>query len=82
VVSGKGPLEWSSRRFIAILEGEQGRLQLSQRIEVIGRENLSLNYGEIDFDLVQPAGVDGRADRNNRRPAGLQTLNTLVPAVR
>ena len=33
--------------------------QLWQGTEVIGRQDFSLDDGEIDFDLIQPAGVNG-----------------------
>ena len=40
------------------LEGKQTLLEFFQRREIVGREELSLNDGEIDFDLIEPTGVD------------------------
>jgi len=81
VLAGKSPLERSGRLFITFLESEQSRLQFCQRVEIVGCENLTLNNGEVDLDLVEPTSVDGRVNRNDRRPAGLKTLDALLAAM-
>jgi hypothetical protein len=39
-------------------ERQEALFEFLQRWEVVGREDLSLNDREIDFDLFEPAGVD------------------------
>src|SRR5215472_10618706 len=36
---------------------------------------------KLDLHLVEPTGMDGRVDRNDRRPLGLKTLDALRAAV-
>jgi len=44
------------------LEGKQALLQVIERAEVVGREDLALNDGEVDLDLVEPTGMDRNVD--------------------
>ena len=74
-------MERSGRFFITFLEGKQSCFQFGQRFEIIGGENLTLNDGEVDLDLVEPTRVNGRVNRNDRRPADLKTLDALLAAV-
>jgi hypothetical protein len=82
VFAGEGPLERSGRLFIALLETQQSVLQLSQRAEIVGRENLALHDREINLDLIEPAGVYRSVDGNNRGPAGLEALDAPLAAMR
>ena len=59
VLSGEFPLERLGDVFVALLKLENPFRQMSEGKEVVGREDLSLENGEIDFDLVQPTGMDG-----------------------
>ena len=58
IVAGEGPFEGRCRPLVMRLKGKQALLEFLQRIEVVGREDLSLNDREIDLDLVEPASVD------------------------
>jgi hypothetical protein len=42
-----------------LLEVQEPLLELGQGKEVIGSEHLSLDNGEVNFDLVEPTSVDG-----------------------
>ena len=42
---------------------------------VVGRPGLSLEDGEVDLDLVEPAGVDGQVDQAQVGPAALEPLD-------
>jgi hypothetical protein len=68
--------------FIAILEGEKTIFDFGERAEVIGSEDLSLDDREVDFDLVEPAGMDRSVDEHDRGPGGAQALASLFAAVR
>ena len=63
------------------LESKKARLELSQRIEVIGRENFSLNYRKVDLDLVEPTGMDRCVNKDGVGPFGAETVNRLLPTV-
>jgi len=50
-------------------------------VEIVRREKFALNDGEVDLHLVEPTGMVRSVNRNNRRPAGLQSLDALLAAV-
>ena len=82
VFGGEGPLERSGRLFIALLETQESVLQLSQREEIVGCENLALHDREINLDLIEPAGVHRSVDGNYRGPAVLEALDAPLAAMR
>src|ERR1700745_2837590 len=55
--------------------------QLSKRLEIVGRDNFALNDRKVDLHLVEPTGMVRSMNRNNRRPAGLQSSDALLTAV-
>src|SRR6185312_540471 len=58
---------------IASLEGRQTTFEGRQVGEVARCEQLALDNGEIDLNLVEPAGVDRRVDQDDIRPSGSQS---------
>lgn len=58
------PLEGSSQALVVILKSEQPILHLWEGAEVVGSEDLPLDDGEVDFDLVEPTGVDRSMDQD------------------
>ena len=66
VGAGEGPLKGSGGLLVVVLEGEQTLLEFGEEGEVIGSEDLALNDGEIDFDLIEPAGLDRGVDEHDR----------------
>ena len=81
VAARKGPFEWSGGALIASLEGRQTAFEGREVGEVARREKLTLNNGEIDLDLVEPAGVDRRVDQNDIRPSGPQSRGGSLAAM-
>jgi len=81
VVSCEGPVERPSRLFVAVLELQQLLLQISERCEVVRREELALDDREVDLDLVEPAGVHGSMDQDDGRPFGLQPTDRALTAM-
>ena len=63
-MAGEGPVEWRCRLLVMGLKGKQALFEFLQRREVVGSEDLSLNDREIDFDLVEPTGVDRCMDED------------------
>ena len=72
VVAGESPLEWGGDLFVAPLEGQVGGLDFSEAVEVVGGEDLALDDGEVDLDLVEPGGVDGQLHEAGVGPAVLR----------
>ena len=70
VTAGEGPLEGSGGALIAALEGHQTAFEGSQIGKVARREELALNDGEVDLNLVEPAGMDRRVDQDDIWPFG------------
>jgi hypothetical protein len=83
IFAGEGPLKLKGRgaALIVGLEGKQTLLEFGQRREIVGGENFSLNDREIDFDLIQPTGVDRGVDQNGVRPFSAETVGRLRPAM-
>ncbi len=82
VFSGEFPLEGLGDLFVVFLKADDSLRQIGKGKEVIGREYFSLEDGEIDFDLVQPTGMDGEMDNNDLRPLALKSIDRGQPPVR
>src|SRR5664280_3023364 len=78
VAARKGPFEWSGGALIASLEGRQTAFEGREVGEVARREKLTLNNGEIDLDLVEPAGVDRRVAVSYTHLRAHETVLDLV----
>ena len=63
------PRELPLKRFcgllVVLLKSKEAISDFSGGVKVVGSENLSVNHREIDFDLVQPTGMDRCVKRNN-----------------
>ncbi len=79
--AGEGPLKGSGGLLVVVLEGEQMLLEFSEGGDVIGSEDFALNDGEIDFDLIEPAGMDRGVDEPDRGPRGAQAVGGFFAAV-
>jgi len=78
IATSEGPFEGCCRPLIVDLEGKETLLQFGERREVVGREDLPLYDREIDFDLIQPAGVDGSVDEDRVGPFGAKAVDGLL----
>ena len=45
-----------------LLEVEQAGLGVAEVAEVVGRNDFTLDDGEVDLHLIKPGGVDGQVD--------------------
>jgi hypothetical protein len=68
------PLERLCDRFIVVLEVKEPFFQRSERGEVVRGKGLSLDDREVDFDLIEPAGMDRTMDKNETGVLFLQSL--------
>jgi hypothetical protein len=64
VGAGELPLEWLRDALEVALEVCQPLGYRLQAGEVVRRQRLALHDREVDFDLVEPARVDGAVNRN------------------
>src|SRR5574337_1849428 len=55
---GELPHEGPGDALVVLLEAQQSHLDLREGREVVGREHLALHDREVDFDLVEPTGMD------------------------
>ena len=63
------------------LEVKQTLFEFFQRREIVGREELSLNDGEVDFDLIEPTGVDWSMNEDGLGPFFAQTFGRLLTSM-
>ena len=63
--------------FPVVLKIQQSLGQCIQVREVVRGENLALHDGDVDLDLIQPTGMDGRVHENQRRVAILQASGEI-----
>src|SRR5215469_2628742 len=55
---------------------------MGKRGEIVGREHFSLDDGEIDLNLIDPAGMDWGMHQKSIGPAGSDTIDGLLAAMR
>ena len=78
IAAGEGPFEGRCRPLIVDLEGKETLFKFGQRREVVGREDLPLYDGEIDFDLIEPTGVDRSVDEDRVGPFGAEAVDGFL----
>src|SRR5436190_14027253 len=82
IAAREGPPERLRRVDVVFLEAKKPLTDRTERTEVIRREDLALDDGEIDLNLIEPAGVDGGVDEHELRPPGLQPRAGAVAPMR
>ena len=82
VVARELPLERSCGGFVVCLEGREPLLQLSEGAQVVRSQHFTLHDREVDLDLVEPACMHGRVNRDDGRPAPLEAFDTRVSTMR
>ena len=55
--------------------------ELSEGFEVVGREYLPLNNGEVKLNLIEPASVDGGVHQEHVGPLRAQAVDRLLAAM-
>src|SRR5229473_4569025 len=59
ILTGELPFKGPSRGFPIVLKVEEALREGVEIGKIVGRENLPLDNREIDFDLVEPTGMNG-----------------------
>ena len=63
------------------LKIHEALLEMGERGEIVGSEDLSLEDGEIDFNLIDPAGMNGGVYKKGIGPAGADAFDCLLTAM-
>ena len=82
IAAGEGPLERLGGLLVALLEAHQLVSERGEIRKIVGSEELALDNGEIDLDLIEPTGVDRGVDKNDIGPFGAQPSGGALTAVR
>ena len=82
VLACECPTKRRSDLLVVGLKAEQAILDFGERGEIVGGEHLALDDGEVDLDLVEPAGMDGGVHRHDGRPGFLKPRDGCLTAVR
>ena len=75
------PFEGLSGGFPVVLKADEPLCELAKPGEVVRRENLSLDDGEVDLDLIQPTGMNGSVNENQPGELLLEAGDGSVAAV-
>lgn len=82
ISSSKFPFKWFRRLFVIVLKLKQSVFNFDQVVKIVWRQNFALHHREIDFDLVEPAGMNGSMNLNRVRiPLG-KPFDRCVAAMR
>ena len=82
VLAGEAPLEGCCDSLPVVLKVEKALGECVEGGEIIGGEDFSLDDREVDFDLVEPAGMNGTVDQDQARILLLEALNGGETAMR
>lgn len=80
--AGEFPLEGFGNGFVILLEKKQSILEILKGREVVWSKGLALDNGEVDFDLVEPTGMDRAVYGDDVGKGGLETLDGGLAAMR
>src|SRR6185369_11770949 len=81
IVLGELPFERCGDLFVVLLEVEQAGLGVAEVAEVVGRNDFTLDDGEVDLHLIKPGGVDGQVDQPQGGPAVFEPVDGGLAAV-
>jgi len=82
ILTGELPFEGARRGLPVILKIQEAFGDSVETGEVVGCQNLALDDGEIDFDLIEPTGMNRGMHEREARIAVAQTRDGSVATVR
>lgn len=82
VTAGEFPLEGGCDALVVVLKLKDTIFYLLQGREVVGSEDLPLDYGEVNFDLVEPTRVNRTMHKDDVGEGSFEASNGLLSAVR
>jgi hypothetical protein len=75
IVFRESPFERGRDAFVIALEPQQPLLDLGERAEIVRCQCLALNNREVNFDLVEPTGVNGTVNGDDVGKQGVESLD-------
>ena len=81
VVAGELPFEGSGGLLVAALEGGEALFDVGQVDEVVRGEDLALDDGVVDLDLVEPGSVDRQLHEYGVGPPGVEAVAGFLAAM-
>lgn len=81
VFAGEFPLERSSDFFVIAFKRVEVFGDFVESGEIVRGENLLLNYGEIDFDLIEPASMVWGMNQDGVGPLFFEAIDRCLPSV-
>jgi hypothetical protein len=81
ILASEGPLKRRSSFLIPPLKGQQALFQFAEGTEVIGCEYLPLDNREVNFNLIEPAGMDRGVYEKQVGPLAAQAVDCLLAAM-
>ena len=82
IAAREGPFKGLCGFLVTLLKAQEGAFESGGCGEVVGVENLALDDRKIDLDLVEPAGVKRRVNKDDVWPFGPQTIGGASTAMR
>ena len=73
--------DWCGDLFVVLLEVEQAGLDIAEGVEVVGRNDFTLDDGKVDLHLIEPRRVDGQVDQTQGGPAVFEPVDGGLSAV-
>lgn len=81
IVARESPLEGLGDFLVVVLEAKDTLGEIFQGCEVVRVKCFTGEDGEVDLDLVEPAGVRGKMDEAEPGVLRAQTCHSSVPPV-
>ena len=81
IAAREGPFERFRGSLIAVLESGQAPPERAEVWKIAWREQLALDDGEVNLDLVQPTGMDWRMNQNGIGPFDSEAVGRPRPAM-
>lgn len=63
------------------VKGEEALFEIGQGSEIVRGEDFSLNYREVDLDLIEPTGVGRSVDEYGVRPLGAEAVGSFLTSM-
>src|SRR5574337_853816 len=82
IAASELPFKGARSGLVVVLEAKQRVLECVEGDEVAGREQLALDDGEVDLDLVEPTGMNGSVHEDDVAPSLANSHCGTVAAVR
>lgn len=81
IIACELPLKWGGDLLVVLLEAENAISDLLLGAEIVRCERLALQDREVDFDLIEPARMDGQVNEDELGPLLCEPVNGALAAM-